>query len=102
MTPTFAAAITTTGTKALTAAAATAAALTAATETGELSAHERILQALHEAAARGKKYVWLGAWEKHEPALSFYRKNGFCRVGSHPFVMGDDVQTDYILRKDLP
>lgn len=49
----------------------------------------------------GKKYLWLGVWEKNERALHFYRKHGFYETGTHSFVMGDDVQTDYIMRKDL-
>ena len=48
-----------------------------------------------------KKYVWLSVWQKNEKAIRFYRKNGFCETGTHSFVVGDDVQTDYIMRKDL-
>ena len=53
------------------------------------------------AADNGKNYVWLGVWEKNEKALKFYKKNGFYRIGEHSFVIGNDVQTDYIMRKDL-
>lgn len=49
----------------------------------------------------GKKYIWLGVWEKNTNAILFYQHHGFFKVGTHTFVMGDDVQTDYILRKDL-
>ena len=58
-------------------------------------------QAIALAAARRKRYVWLGVWEKNEKAIRFYTKNGFSRVGTHTFVMGEDVQTDYIMRRDL-
>lgn len=58
-------------------------------------------QAVHIAAGRNKKYVWLGVWERNERALRFYRKNGFYATGTHSFVMGEDEQTDYIMRKDL-
>lgn len=57
--------------------------------------------ALQMARDRSKQYVWLGAWEHNEKALRFYDKMGFRPVGSHPFRMGDDVQTDYIMRRDL-
>ena len=57
--------------------------------------------AIDTAVERGKKYVWLGVWEKNEKALRFYRKNGFYRIGTHSFFMGADEQTDYIMRKDL-
>ena len=59
-------------------------------------------QAIGIATKRGKKYVWLGVWQKNEKAIRFYRKNGFYKVGTHTFVMGEDVQTDYIMCKDLP
>ena len=58
-------------------------------------------QAIAIAVERKKKYVWLGVWEKNKKAIRFYKKNGFYEIGTHTFVMGDDVQTDYIMRKDL-
>ena len=58
-------------------------------------------QAIRMAVERKKKYVWLGVWEKNEKALCFYKRNGFYQIGTHSFVMGDDEQTDYIMRKDL-
>ena len=58
-------------------------------------------QAVDIAMACGKQYVWLGVWEKNDKALRFYRNSGFYAVGTHSFVMGDDKQTDYIMRKDL-
>ena len=58
-------------------------------------------QAISIAIQRKKKYLWLGVWEKNEKALRFYKRNGFYQVGTHSFVMGDDEQTDYIMRKDL-
>ena len=53
------------------------------------------------ATEHGKKYIWLGVWEHNERAKHFYQKNGFYRIGAHSFVVGDDEQTDYVMRKDL-
>jgi ribosomal protein S18 acetylase RimI-like enzyme len=47
------------------------------------------------------EYMWLGVWEENHKAQRFYRKMGFEKVGHHDFVMGDTVQTDYILFKRL-
>lgn len=58
-------------------------------------------KALSLAAQAGKTFLWLGVWEKNEKALRFYKKNGFYRFSTHPFRMGDDVQRDDLLRKDL-
>lgn len=56
---------------------------------------------IKSATDKGKKYIWLGVWEKNDKALRFYKNNGFYRIGSHSFIIGSDVQTDYIMRKDL-
>ena len=58
-------------------------------------------QAISISVERQKKYVWLGVWEKNEKAIRFYQKNGFSIMGTHTFVMGEDVQNDYVMRKDL-
>jgi diamine N-acetyltransferase len=46
----------------------------------------------------GKEYIWLGVWEKNERAIAFYRKWGFEKFGEHPFILGRDVQTDWLMR----
>ena len=58
-------------------------------------------EAARLAAERKKEYIWLGVWEKNERAIRFYEGKGFYRTGSHTFTVGNDEQTDYIMRKDL-
>ena len=60
-----------------------------------------IEQAIAVASGRKKDYVWLGVWEKNEKAIHFYKKNGFYEIGKHAFVMGEEVQTDFVMRRDL-
>lgn len=48
-----------------------------------------------------KKRVWLGVWENNFAAQKFYQYMGFKKFTSHKFVMGDSIQTDYILKKEL-
>ncbi|KUO61412.1 MAG: GNAT family acetyltransferase [Gracilibacter sp. BRH_c7a] len=60
-----------------------------------------INKAIDIAKARNKIYVWLGVWEKNEKAIRFYKKNGFYIIGKHPFIVGNEEQTDFIMRKDL-
>ncbi|KPE50915.1 GNAT family N-acetyltransferase [Chryseobacterium indologenes] len=48
-----------------------------------------------------KEYLWLGVWEENRRALDFYRKNGFETFGTHTFRLGDDEQTDLMMRKTL-
>ena len=46
-------------------------------------------------------YVWLGVWEENPRAINFYKKNGFVEFDKHTFRLGDDDQTDIIMRKIL-
>lgn len=57
--------------------------------------------ALKIALSRRKKYAWLGVWEKNTAAIAFYETLGFQQAGAHTFRMGDELQTDYIMIKEL-
>ncbi len=48
-----------------------------------------------------KEIIWLGVWEKNARAISFYNKWGFEKFSEHDFLLGDDVQTDWLLMKKL-
>jgi ribosomal protein S18 acetylase RimI-like enzyme len=64
---------------------------------------QALMQAVRDAAAaRGGRTLWLGVWERNERAQAFYRKCGFVEVGSQPFVLGSDRQTDRIMSCALP
>jgi ribosomal protein S18 acetylase RimI-like enzyme len=43
-------------------------------------------------------YVWLGVWEENKRAISFYHKNGFAEFDRHIFMVGDDAQTDIMMK----
>lgn len=49
----------------------------------------------------GKRYIWLGVWEHNPKAIRFYERHGFIRFGTHPYYIGKDKQTDWLMRKDL-
>lgn len=46
-------------------------------------------------------YIWLGVWEENPRAISFYKKNGFVEFDKHIFKLGDDEQTDIMMRLKL-
>ena len=58
-------------------------------------------QAIAIATSRQKSYLWLGVWEHNTKALAFYQRFDFYRIGSHSFFVGQDEQTDFLLRKDI-
>lgn len=53
--------------------------------------------------ARQRSYstIWLGVWEHNPRAIAFYEKCGFEKFGSHPFLLGTDLQTDLLMKKKL-
>lgn len=57
--------------------------------------------ALQKAVELKKQYAWLGVWEKNIDALAFYKKVGFQEIGKHSFRMGDELQSDYLLKKTV-
>ncbi|KAB5488779.1 MULTISPECIES: GNAT family N-acetyltransferase [Flagellimonas] len=48
-----------------------------------------------------KSYIWLGVWEHNPKAIRFYQRNHFQKFGEHPYYIGNDKQTDWLLRLDL-
>lgn len=56
---------------------------------------------LNIAQQRGYTIVWLGVWEHNPRAIAFYEKWGFEKFGAHPFLLGNDLQTDILMKKKL-
>ena len=46
-------------------------------------------------------FLWLGVWEKNEAARRFYERNGFVQFSSHTFRLGNDPQTDLLMKLSL-
>jgi ribosomal protein S18 acetylase RimI-like enzyme len=64
---------------------------------------KKVGQLLYEKAISVAKelkadYVWLGVWEKNQRAIRFYEKNGFVEFDKHIFRLGNDEQTDIMMR----
>lgn len=58
-------------------------------------------KALEIARQMHAEYVWLGVWEHNTGAIRFYQRNGFEVFHSHVFMLGDDVQTDLLMKLNL-
>jgi len=58
-------------------------------------------KALAVAQSLKKSSIWLGVWEENPRAIRFYEKNGFVAFDKHLFMLGDDEQTDILMRKPL-
>ena len=53
--------------------------------------------------AKSQKYdtIWLGVWEHNNRAIKFYEEWDFVLFGAHSFVLGNDEQTDVLMKKIL-
>jgi ribosomal protein S18 acetylase RimI-like enzyme len=58
-------------------------------------------KALQIANNSNLNYIWLGVWEENHRALNFYKKNGFVEFDKHIFKLGDDEQTDLLMKLTL-
>jgi ribosomal protein S18 acetylase RimI-like enzyme len=58
-------------------------------------------KAIELATQKNANYIWLGVWEENPRAINFYKKNGFVEFDKHIFVLGDDEQTDIMMRLEL-
>jgi ribosomal protein S18 acetylase RimI-like enzyme len=58
-------------------------------------------KAIQIAKQKNADYVWLGVWEENPRAINFYKKNGFVEFDKHIFKLGDDEQTDIMMKLPL-
>jgi ribosomal protein S18 acetylase RimI-like enzyme len=64
---------------------------------------KKVGQVLYEKALKiaqqlDVNYIWLGVWEENPRAIQFYKKNGFIEFDKHIFKLGDDEQTDNMMK----
>jgi diamine N-acetyltransferase len=58
----------------------------------------RCIEQAHE---WGADVLWLGVWQKNPRAISFYRRSGFATVAEQTFMLGDDLQMDFVMARSL-
>ena len=47
--------------------------------------------------SRGYKKLWLGVWENNKTAINFYKKLKLSKFDKHTFLLGNDLQTDFLM-----
>jgi ribosomal protein S18 acetylase RimI-like enzyme len=66
------------------------------------SVGKALMQAAIDFAKKNKKdWIWLIAWKENKRALEFYQKNGFEIFAESTFVLGDDLQSDWVLKRSI-
>ena len=53
------------------------------------------------AKEKGKQLIWLGVWKENQSAINFYTKWGFKIFDEHDFILGNDVQKDWLMKKTI-
>lgn len=56
---------------------------------------------LNIARQQGYDVVWLTVWEHNSRAYRFYQKYGFKEVGELEFILGNDVQRDLYMQREV-
>jgi ribosomal protein S18 acetylase RimI-like enzyme len=57
-----------------------------------------IQAAVSHALAENKSFIWLAVWEHNLRAINFYTSFGFEKFAEQNFVLGNDVQRDWVMR----
>jgi GNAT superfamily N-acetyltransferase len=53
------------------------------------------------ARRKGFQSIWLGSWKENSRANAFYTKMRFDIAGTTTFVLGSEIQEDYVFKKSL-
>ncbi|QIA09136.1 GNAT family N-acetyltransferase [Draconibacterium halophilum] len=56
-------------------------------------------KAIEISVQKDVEFIWLGVWEENPRAIRFYKKNGFTEFDKHVFQLGDDKQTDIMMKR---
>ena len=56
---------------------------------------------LDYARSRAFKSIWLGSWKENHRGNAFYTKMQFEIIGSKTFVLGSEIQDDYIFARPI-
>lgn len=60
---------------------------------------KRLIEIAKKIAQKNElNYIWLGVWENNFNAIKFYEKQGFKKFATHIFKLGDDEQTDNLMK----
>jgi ribosomal protein S18 acetylase RimI-like enzyme len=58
-------------------------------------------ECINIAKQKANDFLWLIVWQENAKAISFYKKFGFEIFGEQEFILGKDIQHDWLMRKEL-
>lgn len=60
-----------------------------------------LYKAIKISKAKKVDFLWLGVWEHNNDAIRFYEKHEFTKFDTHPYYLGNDKQTDWLLKRNF-
>jgi diamine N-acetyltransferase len=62
-----------------------------------------LMSRCHEhATTLGVESIWLTVWKNNERAIHFYERWGLRNLGTCDFIVGNDIQKDFVLLTNIP
>ena len=62
---------------------------------------EVLFKVIEIAKSKQVTFLWLGVWEHNDSAIRFYERHNFKKFSTHPYYLGSDKQTDWLLKIEL-
>ena len=60
-----------------------------------------LFKIIEMAKEKQMRFIWLGVWQMNTSAIRFYERHSFVKFDTHPYYIGNDKQTDWLMRLDL-
>jgi ribosomal protein S18 acetylase RimI-like enzyme len=58
-------------------------------------------ECIHQSMQENFEKMWLSVWQENEIAIKFYKKWGFEVIGFKQFIIGTEVNDDFVMALDL-
>lgn len=68
---------------------------------GQQIGKHMLFKTIEIAKEKQVSFLWLGVWEKNIDAIRFYERYGFKKFDTHFYNIGNDKQTDWLMKLNL-
>jgi ribosomal protein S18 acetylase RimI-like enzyme len=62
---------------------------------------DALMRELLRATEAACEAIWLSVYSENARAIAFYTRSGFRLAGEHDFLVGEDRQKDFLMRRDV-
>jgi len=65
---------------------------------GQQMGKQMLFKTIELGKSMNASFLWLGVWEKNVAAIRFYQRYGFIKFDTHHYYIGNDKQTDWLMK----